>query len=330
MACVRGWSSGLTTSIVGAGPRRRLLATIVALAVAGCSAGGGPAATTTAESLAPAQSSAPAVPTSAATPGAASAATTPADTSGASPSDGSEPSLPALPGASSARRNPGTTSEPLVSASPSDTPPPTQPPTPAVRAWVTSTVAGSSLFGASVAGDRLFVFGGHGKAAAIWSSVDGTGWSSGSGLPPGWIMGLAAGPDGLVAVGCAAGTTASPCGGPVVVRSADGNAWTRVRLPSSLGITALDRVVYAFGRYVATGTTCWAAVSASCATRMAVITSTDGLAWTAAALPDDRAYSADAIVATEGRLGIAGGPSIWTTTDGRTWRKDALATGGAS
>jgi hypothetical protein len=187
---------------------------------------------------------------------------------------------------------------------------------------------GASLYGLATVSDRLYAVGAHGRAAGAWSSPDGVQWAPGSGLSSGWLMGIAGGPGGLVAVGCTPGTSAMPCGGPLVERSSDGLAWSPVRIPGSLGMLELDHVVYAFGRFFATGTSPKGSASAAFGTRVAVITSTDGRSWTRVSLPDDRAYMADAVAQTSGRLGVLGGPSVWWTADGNAWHKSALSAGG--
>jgi hypothetical protein len=303
------------------GAGRQGLLVVVALVLAGCASAvpvpvPSPLATAAGSDALPAS----AASVSPAPTGSDAVSASPVVASSASPTSG-------VPAASAAASSAPASSAVAAPPSAVPTPPPAASLPP--RSWSAAAVPGSMMFGAAAVGDRAYLFGAAGATAAVWTGTDGSTWTAAQGLPKGWVSGLAGGPGGMVAVGCRRGTTAIPCGGPLLLWSADGLSWSQVAVPADLRMAALERVVWTGSRFIVAGTACTTATTPGCSALMAVITSADGRNWSRAVLPDNRAYESLAIVSAAGRVGVLGMNSVWWTKDEVTWTKDAQVADGA-
>jgi hypothetical protein len=177
-------------------------------------------------------------------------------------------------------------------------------------------------------------------APSAISSADGLHWTTGQPMD---VQGLAyevrigqvvEGPSGLLAVGY---YSPGVCGGPATVAalwtSTDGLTWSRVQLPADFVSASVYTVDGGSNGYIATGTL-------KDGVTQAVWLSSDGRSWRQVPLPSP---SAGGII-VDGATSFAGGyvlsgaqridvgcgaseliPSLWWSTDGRSWTRSKLA-----
>lgn len=167
-----------------------------------------------------------------------------------------------------------------------------------------------------------------------WETIDGASWQASFGSAR--LLGMAAGPAGVVAIG------AAKDGSAVIVHSLDGRAWQRISSPAVA--SAVVRDVTTFGTtFVIVGRTGEADVTVDGVVQPgagspAAWVSSDGQAWTAADVEGSPVVGGelrDVAAAAEGLFArgfhddqapAAGtwesltGTHGWASTDGRTWR----------
>lgn len=193
----------------------------------------------------------------------------------------------------------------------------------------------------TVAGDGFVAAGSVGAAegsdAAVWRSVDGQEWrrvgeeAAFGGPGDQRVAGVAAGNEGLVAVGVDGGSGA-------IWSSSDGDVWLRVAHDDAVFGGLGDQQIEAV---VASGEGGWVAVGSDAASGSpdgAVWRSPDGLVWTRARAdalegPGDQRL-VDIVDGPEGlvAVGVEGDTaSAWTSADGgSTWSRTGIGTGQAS
>jgi len=164
-----------------------------------------------------------------------------------------------------------------------------------------------------------------GRWAAAWHSADLKGWKRGSGMGEGRMHDVAVASGGYVAVGARSAPDR-----PAAWTSADGGKWrhTAVPLPSGLASGSLHRVAARGALVVALGT--GLAEGSPQPRPFAAVSADGGRTWQAGWLPDAGAGAALTDVTATARgfvvAGSAGRPGardvlVWTTTDGRSWRR---------
>jgi hypothetical protein len=177
---------------------------------------------------------------------------------------------------------------------------------------------------------------------ALWRSADGVTWTASD--TQGWdwgdahVIGIAGGPEGVVAIGAGAGCALPGDGAPIVLHSDDGSEWERVT-PSAPAPSSLSDVVAFSGGFLLAGsigelpcTNVGGYVGTAAA---AAWVSTDGVTWTAATLDGAEPVRGGRLweiaVGSEGVFALGYASPIeeydwhgatmsgWASTDGSAW-----------
>jgi hypothetical protein len=173
-------------------------------------------------------------------------------------------------------------------------------------------------------------------SGTLFASDDGRTWQQQPQIPDGFVDQVAAGPEGLLAVG-----QVNAEGVVAIWHSGDGRTWTRT--PDAASLHGRDGAFLTMAAIVSTGTG-WLAVGAenvNCVPRTCSLvrgvgwTSPDGLVWTRSAdgaavqqaditgvVRTSSGYLAvGAAAADPSRVDSAIRPAAWTSQDGRTWAR---------